>query len=339
MFPDPSTAIAKWFADAAAHSLTTLLTAFGSTTEPDFTAIVPAYNRVLAVCVLLVGAMAAFALIEHMLGGASGAGLRLVPRSLFAIAAAFFGINGVRLATDIANALGGAWTPEIAGNGSKALLHIAAAFVSSQANPTDMSGPLVSLVGLSTAVLALLVYVELLVRSALILVSTVFWPLACALAIWPRFGPILTHLAEFLMSLLLTKFVIVTSIYVGLGLLAGGANGAGIGELLMGVAVLVMAAMSPAALMQGIKFAEAGTSSMVRGWTASTVGIAGTAAGVAIGGGAGLAIAGMTNSSRGGSFYLTSLIANRSQEAPQASAAPPASPPAASTPPSTGAGA
>jgi hypothetical protein len=131
------------------------------------------------------------------------------------------------------------------------------------------------IVALLTVALVLLVYVELVLRAALILVTATFVPLVSVMAIWPRLSGAASHLAQFLLALLLSKFVIVTALYVGFTMVAQGL-GASNGSSLAGLAILLVAVFSPVVLLQGVRFAEAGTSHLVRGWGATaTRGLAG----------------------------------------------------------------
>jgi hypothetical protein len=61
-------AVANWSTAVAIASIRWLLSTLGQATEPDLTAIVPVYDRMLAIALLLLGAIVAMALIEHRLG-------------------------------------------------------------------------------------------------------------------------------------------------------------------------------------------------------------------------------------------------------------------------------
>jgi hypothetical protein len=313
-------AIVRGMTDAAISASKSMVDALGASTEPNLDIIVPTYNRMLALSLLLAGAMIVFALIERTMGGPKGAGLALVPRTIFALIGAFFGLTALRHLVEVGNAMGTMWTSDIAGNGS----HDATALAATLSDPNFalMASALSFWIALFTMLLALLIYLELLVRSALILTTATMIPLVCAFSIWPRFSVLLRHMSEFLVTLLLTKFVVVTTIDIGLTMMAKSPPQGALGPVLMGIAVLVMAAFSPAALMQGVKYAEASTSGLVRGWVAGAVGIAGTAAGVALGGSTGLAVAGGTNLSKGGGMYLAHLISRRGGGSAQAPSRP-----------------
>ena len=121
--------------------------------------------------------------------------------------------------------------------------------------------------------LSFVVYLELIVRGALILLVTAFIPLVAVMAIWPRLGGAATHLAEFLVGLLLSKFVLATAITIGFGLVARGMFITGAHNktttMLTGIAVLLIAAFSPLVLVQGLRFTHHTAGSVARGWIAA----------------------------------------------------------------------
>lgn len=127
------------------------------------------------------------------------------------------------------------------------------------------------LMALLISFLALVVYMELIVRAALVLTFTAFVPLVCVLAIWPRMAGGAVHLAEFLIGLLLSKFVVATAFVVGLSLLLPGVLGVAPNNgkadwMASGFAVLLITAVSPVAIFAGIKFAHGGAGSVARSW-------------------------------------------------------------------------
>jgi len=124
--------------------------------------------------------------------------------------------------------------------------------------------------------MAVLVELELLVRAALMLTVTAFIPLVCVLAIWPRMTAAAVQLAEFLVGLMLSKFVVATVIYIGFGLVIPAMHGAQsadgkAGWLSTGLAILLIATLSPAVLFQALRFAHGSAGGMVRGWGAGAM--------------------------------------------------------------------
>ena len=65
-------AITSWAIKDALWGISNLVHSFGDSTEPDFLALVPVYNRVLAISLLILGAVVAFGIIERIFGGELG---------------------------------------------------------------------------------------------------------------------------------------------------------------------------------------------------------------------------------------------------------------------------
>lgn len=100
---------------------------------------------------------------------------------------------------------------------------------------------------------AVLVWLELMVRSAGVYIATFFMPLALVAYVWPATVGIARRAVEILVSLILSKFVIVASISLGLAALAGG----GVDATISGAAVLLIAAFVPFALLRLAPVVEA----------------------------------------------------------------------------------
>ncbi|MEW6473502.1 MAG: hypothetical protein AB1679_14630 [Actinomycetota bacterium] len=122
------------------------------------------------------------------------------------------------------------------------------------------------LIGLVVAVGALLVWVELLVRSALVYLLVALSPLAFAAMTWPAAKGVLRRTVELLLAVVVSKFVICVALALGAAALggagsadaqAGGVPAASLGTLLSGAAVLGLAAFSPFVVLRLIPFAEA----------------------------------------------------------------------------------
>lgn len=119
------------------------------------------------------------------------------------------------------------------------------------------SGPvLAALLALVVVAGSLMVWVELLVRSAAIYVAVFFLPLALAGLVWPATSHWARRCIHLLVALLLSKFVIVGAITVGIGALSAGGNGPP-DQALMGGAVLLMAAFAPFLLLRLVPVVEA----------------------------------------------------------------------------------
>src|SRR3989442_2251587 len=197
-------AIANWSTAMAVASVRWLIASLGQSSEPDLTAIVPVYDRMLAISLLIVGAVMTLALIERIAWSSQGTGLSLMPRVVAACLFAYAGLGAVKYVAGYAALLATTWTPDF-GNLTNVLMHSVA--VSDVAMQSGGAGPHVSTFGLIVTALTLsfltvVVHLELAIRSALILVVTSFVPLICVISIWPRLAVAATQLASFLVGLL-----------------------------------------------------------------------------------------------------------------------------------------
>jgi len=271
-------AIANWSTAIAIASIRWLLSTLGQATEPDLTAIVPVYDRMLAIALLILGAIVALALIERIAWSSLGTGLALIPRVVAATFFAYAGLGVVKYVAGYAALLGMTWTPD---------LTALANAVGPSGDPIGVSAAVqqgrsvlgLILTALFLAFMALMVYLELIVRSALILTVAAFVPLVCALSVWPRMASSAVHLGEFLIGLLLSKFVVATVLYVGLhlvvpALINGHADTGHADWMESGVAVLLIAAFSPLVLFQALRFAHGTAGSVARNFGSAGVGMA-----------------------------------------------------------------
>lgn len=250
-------AITAWAIKDALWGIGNLMHSFGNATEPDFTALTPVYNRVLAISLLVLGAVVAFGVVERICGGQQGLGWAAIPRVVACVFFAYSGLAIVRYATVNAALLGHVWDKELAAANPSTVVN---------AGNVDLFQVHLNVVGLILmalliSFLALVVYLELIVRAALMLTITAFVPLVCVMAIWPRMAGGALHLAEFVVGLLLSKFVVATAFVVGLSLLLPAVLGQAPNDgkadwMASGFAVLLITAVAPIALFQGIRFAH-----------------------------------------------------------------------------------
>lgn len=125
--------------------------------------------------------------------------------------------------------------------------------------------------GLAVVFGALMVWIELLIRSAAVYVAVLFLPVALASLAWPAIAHWTRRLVDTLVALILGKFVIVSVLSLAAGALAGGTGstpsgagasaaggGGGFGAVLAGAALLLLSAFAPWALFRLLPFLEAG---------------------------------------------------------------------------------
>ena len=117
---------------------------------------------------------------------------------------------------------------------------------------------------LVVAVMTLVLWLELVVRAAAISAAVLFLPLALASLVWPAVSHWCRRLADTLVALVLSKFVIAAVLSLGVAALAGGfglsgsASGGGFAAVVTGIALLVVATMSPFTLLRLVPAVEAG---------------------------------------------------------------------------------
>lgn len=274
-------AIANWSTAAAVASIQWLVSGLGKSSEPDLSVIVPVYDRMLAIGLLLLGAIVAFALIDAIATGELRNGLVLVGRVVIACFGAYAGLTSVRYAASYAAVLATTWTPDFT-QLNNLLVHGVA--VSNAVVESGGTGPHVSTFGLiftamSVSCLAVMVHLELVVRSALILTAVAFVPLVCVIAIWPRAAGAATTLTEFLLGLFLSKFVVATVVYVGFRLVVVALTSSADTDttenwMASGLAVLLIAAFSPLVVFSALRFTHHQAGSVARSFAGSAVAIA-----------------------------------------------------------------
>jgi hypothetical protein len=102
---------------------------------------------------------------------------------------------------------------------------------------------------------ALLIWIELLLRTASIYVVVLFLPLALSGLVWRATVAWTRRMIEVLVALILSKFVIVVVIDLAAGMITAGD---GIGTIMQGATLLLLAACAPFALLRLVPIMEAG---------------------------------------------------------------------------------
>ncbi|HUC36531.1 MAG TPA: hypothetical protein VMR97_05355 [Acidimicrobiales bacterium] len=128
----------------------------------------------------------------------------------------------------------------------------------------------VFVVALVVAVSALVLWMELIVRAAAIAAATLFLPLTLASLVWPTVSHWCRRLAETIAALVLSKFVVAAVLSLAVGAIAGGLgtegrDGGGFSSVLVGVAMLVIATVSPFSLLKLVPAVEAGAVAHLEG--------------------------------------------------------------------------
>ncbi|HET9061466.1 MAG TPA: hypothetical protein VFN61_16235 [Acidimicrobiales bacterium] len=126
--------------------------------------------------------------------------------------------------------------------------------------PTNLPSSMttVFLYGLLTVLVmvgGVFIWLEMIVRTAAVEVAVFFMPLVLAGLVWPSTARWAKRLVEILVALLLMKPVVVGALCLGAHAVLGA--GAGIGTIVTGGAIMLMAAFTPMALLKLVPVAEA----------------------------------------------------------------------------------
>ncbi len=113
---------------------------------------------------------------------------------------------------------------------------------------------------------ALVLWLELVVRAAAVSVAVLFLPLALAALVWPSVAHWCRRLADTLVALVLSKLVIAAVLSLAAGALAGGlgssatgsGSAGGFAAVVTGIALLVVAILSPFTLLRLVPAVESG---------------------------------------------------------------------------------
>lgn len=120
---------------------------------------------------------------------------------------------------------------------------------------------------------AVLVWLELMVRSAAVYVATFFMPLALVAYVWPATAEMARRAVQLLVSLVLSKLVIVACLSLGLAAMSG----RGVDEMTSGAAILLLAGFAPFTLMRLAPVVEVSAIAHLEGLSRRPIRAAGSA--------------------------------------------------------------
>jgi hypothetical protein len=244
--------------------------------------------------------------------------LSLITRAVFVRLpfAVLFGVVAVDLVTQALNLTDSLSSALLAAAGHPARLEIdqlIGAFGPGSSGGV-LSGFAGVLLALLAAAVAFVLWVELIIRSAAVAVATLFIPIALAGLVWSATAHWARRVGETLAALICSKLVIAGVLALA-ALSFGGASG--VSGVVQGIALLLLAALSPFSLLKLIPIFESGAASHLEGLSrrgihagvsAATL-IAGApelgAAGVASAGGEGVEFA--EGAHLGGAEYLAAV--------------------------------
>ena len=327
-------------ANAVTSITSSIVSAMNATTSVDFDggffpALTPIRRTVLGMSMALVLALFFLAILRSLAAGEPGAIIRAalvdVPAALFTtVASVSVAWVLIRVVDEASLA--------VTGDVATAMGRFSAAL--STVDALTGAGLLGVIFGLLFVVGAILVWLQLLVRSAMLYILIVLAPLGFATRAHPTTRPIARRTIEMGVALILSKFAVAVAFGVGAAAIDS-SNGVATGEgvdltgMMTGAAVMLMAAFMPWVIWKAIPVVEAAavTAGVERspGRAVTTAASLGVAAGVgaarlaggsAAAGGAGGARVGSVDGMPSGSGAATSAAASGAAPGSRRSAAP-----------------
>lgn len=165
----------------------------------------------------------------------------------------------VQLSLTVTDALCGAVSQSAGGDIGKTLTGVASMLV---AEGPSLPGFVLGLGALLVVAGALMLWLEMIVRSAAVYVAVLFLPLAMASLVWPAVSHWCRRLVETLVSIVLSKFVVVAVLSLAVGAIG---TGTGFATLLSAGALLLLAAFTPFTLLRLVPLIESGAALQLEG--------------------------------------------------------------------------
>jgi len=141
---------------------------------------------------------------------------------------------------------------------------LASAMVKLTESGSSVPSFIVALLGLLVVIASLVLWIELIIRASALYVVVAFLPLALLTILWPAVSAWARRLVETLVALMLSKLVIVVVLSLGVGALSS-ARSTGVSAVLLGLAMVVLAAFAPFVLFRLIPMVESGALASLQG--------------------------------------------------------------------------
>ena len=175
------------------------------------------------------------------------------------IVSAFVGVGVTRGALKLTDSLSAAILARV--DVSKLIGHAVGAVVTHDAGNIAGGSVAILFIASLAIVAGILLWLELVVRSAAIYVALLFLPLALSGLVWPSTSHMARRLVQMLVALILSKFVVAAVLALGAQAVSGG-GGEG---ALAGVAVLLLAGFAPFTLLRMAPVVEAAAMAHLEG--------------------------------------------------------------------------
>lgn len=271
--------VVSWAADGAAWIVSAIGTRIDRSTRPALDS--RWYERRYATMVELAVALSAVFLLLATGQAIVRQDLRLLARAAFvslplAMVLTFAGISLVQTGLAVTDWMTSAVLRGFGSDARDAFRDLAELLGPTAVTGSPLAPFVLFLVSVITALLGLVVWLELVMREAAIYVAVAFLPLTLAAMVWDRSALWARRLAELLAAIILSKFTIAVAFAVAASAIRGSRGDAGgLTGVLAGCGVLLVAALTPWALLKLIPFMEAAAG---RGFTRAHVSGAANAA-------------------------------------------------------------
>jgi hypothetical protein len=257
-------AMTRWVADGAAWVLNQVTTLIDNGTTPDLTA--QWFQRNYATMVTLAGVLLAIFLFFATVQGIVANKPSMILRAylLHAPIAAVGTVLAVALVSrglQATDAMSTAVSAHLHHDVARIAERVGKAVVLASRVTGDGSLFVAFLGALVAVVVAVILWLELLIRQAAIDLCVLFLPLVLAAFVWPATSRWLRRFMNTLTAIVLSKFVIVAVLALSASALADNTNDGGIKAILVGVVLLVLAAVCPYLvfrLLPGVEMAVTG---------------------------------------------------------------------------------
>jgi hypothetical protein len=264
---DVLSAVSTWVVNGADWLLGQLGGALNATTSIDITAawFHSHYQVMAGLAAVVVLPMLLCAVIQAVYRQSAAILVRSVLVQLpLALLLAAVAVQLVQLSLAATDAMGSTVASGTGSNLDSALSGLATTLVNQAASGQQVPAFVVLLGGLLVAFGAFVLWVELLVRAAAVYVAVLFLPLGLASLVWPAVSHWCRRVIDTLAALVLSKFVIVAILSLAVGAQGSGTQ-QGFSAVLVGGALLLLAAFSPFTLLRLIPAFESGATQQLEG--------------------------------------------------------------------------
>lgn len=257
-------AMTRWVADGAAWVLNQLTSLIDNSTTPDLTA--QWFQRNYATMATLAGVLLAIFLFFATVQGLVVNRPSIILRAylLHAPIAAIGTVLAIALVSrglQATDAMSTAVSAHLHHDVARIAERVGKAVVLASRVTGDGSLFVAFLSALVAVVVAVILWLELLIRQAAIDMCVLFLPLVLAAFVWPTTAKWLRRLINTLAAIVLSKFVIVAVLALSASALADNVGDGGIKAILVGVVLLILAALCPYLvfrLLPGVELAVSG---------------------------------------------------------------------------------